>query len=339
MMTDHDLLEFVERALMSFAGGRPVGDGPELLLRGPSRPNQRLATLDSHGRISPNGTCRLLRADDRWLAIQLARPTDVAAVPGVVEGVTGEPWSSLEHFASGRSAADVVARCRLLDIPAAVVGEIAGSSEGIVTHRVAPIQRANSARSGVVIDLSSLWAGPLCARLVAAAAGLPVVDVESDGRLDPLRLADDDFARRLHRSRSLRTFDHRNLTGADLIEAHLADAAVVVTSGRRRALGSLRLDPFQWAAATGGLWVHVSGYGLSGPLADAVAFGDDAAAAGGLVGDPDDPHFIFDAVADPLTGLFAAKAACDLLGSAGGAVLDVSLAGVAAAVATGRVPE
>ncbi len=65
-----------------------------------------------------------------------------------------------------------------------------------------------------------------------------------------------------------------------------------------------------------------------------VGFGDDAAAAGGLVGVAEGgPVFIADAIADPITGLVAASTIVDLIGAGGRWVVDVALARVAAAVA------
>jgi crotonobetainyl-CoA:carnitine CoA-transferase CaiB-like acyl-CoA transferase len=65
-----------------------------------------------------------------------------------------------------------------------------------------------------------------------------------------------------------------------------------------------------------------------------VALGDDAAAAGGLVGWADGgPVFLADAVADPLTGLVCAHAILDAVTSGGRWLLDVALARVASAVA------
>ena len=58
------------------------------------------------------------------------------------------------------------------------------------------------------------------------------------------------------------------------------------------------------AAAGSAVWVSITGYGRDGPAAQRVAFGDDAAVAGGLIGgDRTDPVFCADAVADPLAGL------------------------------------
>jgi crotonobetainyl-CoA:carnitine CoA-transferase CaiB-like acyl-CoA transferase len=75
--------------------------------------------------------------------------------------------------------------------------------------------------------------------------------------------------------------------------------------------------------------VSITGYGREGNAADLVAFGDDAAVAGGLVAadGAGGPVFCADAVADPLTGLYAAAAA---LAVEGGALVSVPMAGVAA---------
>jgi hypothetical protein len=64
-----------------------------------------------------------------------------------------------------------------------------------------------------------------------------------------------------------------------------------------------------------------------------VAFGDDAAVAGGLVvADPAGPCFCADAAADPAAGLVAAAACLDALAAGGCWLVDVSMAGVAASL-------
>jgi hypothetical protein len=82
------------------------------------------------------------------------------------------------------------------------------------------------------------------------------------------------------------------------------------------------------------VWLRITGHGTDGEQANWVAFGDDAAVAGGLVGTGGaGPVFCADAVADPLTGLQSALAVTDSLASGGGAVVDVAMAGVAASYA------
>jgi crotonobetainyl-CoA:carnitine CoA-transferase CaiB-like acyl-CoA transferase len=65
-----------------------------------------------------------------------------------------------------------------------------------------------------------------------------------------------------------------------------------------------------------------------------VAFGDDAAVSGGLVvGADSEPVFCGDAIADPLSGLEAARAVGQSLRRGGGELIEVSMAQVAASYA------
>jgi hypothetical protein len=81
-------------------------------------------------------------------------------------------------------------------------------------------------------------------------------------------------------------------------------------------------------------WVSISGHGRGPDARHRVAFGDDAAVAGGLVAwDTGGPCFCADAVADPATGLTAAAAAAAALAGGGRWTIDVALAGVAAHLA------
>jgi crotonobetainyl-CoA:carnitine CoA-transferase CaiB-like acyl-CoA transferase len=67
-----------------------------------------------------------------------------------------------------------------------------------------------------------------------------------------------------------------------------------------------------------------------------VAFGDDAAVSGGLVGGTDsEPVFCGDAIADPLTGLHAALSVVESLRRGGGELVELSMAAVAATYAAG----
>jgi crotonobetainyl-CoA:carnitine CoA-transferase CaiB-like acyl-CoA transferase len=124
------------------------------------------------------------------------------------------------------------------------------------------------------------------------------------------------------------------------LAALLRAADVVVEASRPRALAQLGLSPTDLGADGPAVWVSITAHGRRGELADRVGFGDDAAAAGGLVAwTADGPVFAGDAIADPLTGVAAAAAVSDALGDAterpGGRrwLVDVALAEVAAWVA------
>jgi crotonobetainyl-CoA:carnitine CoA-transferase CaiB-like acyl-CoA transferase len=93
-------------------------------------------------------------------------------------------------------------------------------------------------------------------------------------------------------------------------------------------------------ARPGRVWLSLTGYGREKPGADWIAFGDDAAVAGGLTGrdDAGDPVFCADAVADPVTGLIGAAAVLRSLAGGGGHLIDLALAGAAAAVVRNADP-
>ena len=316
----------------------------ERILLGPDRHGPLSTELDTPGDepISVNGRCRLLHATDGWVAVQLAREQDEQSVAAIVETSVQSPWVALRNLAARTPSAEFVERVRLLDVPTAQLGEIDTTHPVVVVHR-RKSDMAPRSPTGPVADLSSMWAGPLCAKIFGGATGRRVIDVESALRPDPLREAGDSFARHLHGGRILRVFDHTTGDGLKTLEQILSEASVVVTSGRDRALRSLAVDPLSWVERHGGIWIHISGYGLTGPLANAPAFGDDAAAAGGLVGGtPSAPSFLHDAVADPLTGLLASLVALTTLddeGTASGCFIDVSMSAAAALIAGNGKPD
>jgi len=183
-----------------------------------------------------------------------------------------------------------------------------------------------------VVDLSALWAGPLCASLLRQ-AGAEVVTVESTTRPDGARKGDPELHRLLHDGNTVVQLDLQTKDGRDELQHLVTGADVVVSSARVRALQHLDLDPFTTVERQPALtWVGISAYGLSGPESSRVGYGDDTAVAGGLVGRGSTPTFLADAVADPCTGLYAAIAALAVSANGGG-VVDVALRNVAAHLA------
>jgi len=240
-------------------------------------------------------------------------------------------WDAVTAHAATITAAEGVALAQLLGVPAAVTvapEEFEGPSVVVDAHDV-PV---GSPRDPIptVVDLSALWAGPLCARLVGAALGARVLKVEHIGRPDGARAGPPAFWRSLNSAKEERHLDLGTTTGRAELTAVLAQAKVIVSAARPRALAHLGLDPAAYSAR-GAVWVSITGYGLTGDRADWVAFGDDAAVAGGLAvvgGTYEAPEFVGDAVADPLAGLAAAVVAVRLARARRAGVVDVSMAGV-----------
>lgn len=303
--------------------GVPVDLRSALFLRA------RLAGLERPGRTSANGSCRLLRAADGWTAVNLARPDDLAAVPALLAllGSPGEP-GGLRTAVRRVAAAEAAEAAQLLGIAAAVLGSVAPDARPAVRAERWGERRVRAMAGLRIVDLSALWAGPLCARLLGS-AGARVVKVESATRPDGARFGSPAFYRWLHDGHDNVVVDFA--PGA--LDELVAEADVVIEASRPRALRRLGLRAEEFLAARPGrVWVGITGYGREN---DRIAFGDDAAVAGGLTGlDPNgDPVFLGDALADPVTGVFAAHAAARSLAGGGGELLCVSMAACAATLA------
>ena len=288
-----------------------------------------LLGLALNGRISAGGATRLLPGRDGWRAVTLSRPDDVDAVPALVESeATADPWTAVQQWAAGRAATAVTERARLLGLPAAVLGETPAAPP-----RVHPLGRAAVPRALsdlLVVDLSSMWAGPLCGQLLAQ-AGATVVKVESPARPDGTRAGPSAFFDWMNVGKLSYATDFDN---PGPLRTLLAAADVVIESSRPAGLTRRGLGPHDIAARDGRVWLRITGHGADGERADWVAFGDDAAVSGGLVGTADDgPVFCGDAIADPLTGLHAALSVAESLARGGGELIDISMAAVAASYA------
>ncbi len=295
-----------------------------------------LLGLSPRGRISAGGATHLVRAADGWWALTLSRDDDIAAVPALVEADDAftDPWPAVHRWAAQRSTTEVCDRAVLLDLPAAILGEAEAAMPRVLGCGTAG--PARPADGLLVADLTSMWAGPLCGQLLSR-AGAVVVKVESPSRPDGTRAGDRAFFDWMNGGKLCYAAD---LDDAEKIRRLLAVADVVLEGSRPGALARRGLGPHDCPPRQGRIWLQITGHGTEGRNANRVAFGDDAAAAGGLVGyDADGPVFVGDAIADPLTGLESARAVSQALARGGGLLVEISMAAVAAGYAEspGRV--
>lgn len=286
-----------------------------------------LLGLAPNGSVSAGGAARLMKASDGWCALSLARPDDVDAVPALVEAdvSTAEPWPAVREYACRRSVHEFAERARLLGLPVGVLGETAPAPPVVRTvGRSAP---PRTVRDLLVVDLSSMWAGPLCGRLLAR-AGATVVKVESRRRPDGTRNGSQQFFDWVNSGKLSYAADFDRPDGLLRL---LSVADVVLESSRPSALHRRGLGPDEVPARDGRIWLQITGHGVHGERAHWAAFGDDAAVSGGLIsGTEEAPAFCGDAIADPLTGLEAARAVIDSRARGGAEVVGVAMAAVAA---------
>jgi hypothetical protein len=319
---------------------RSLSDAPPLAagIDGAALLGERAAHLGlaRRGAVSPGGGSRLLRCADGWLAVSLARDDDRRMIPAWLEGdcdPASDAWAFVADAVSERKRGEVVARARLLGLSAAEVASGDDAPPPWVRITRGGVRGGDRRPVPLVLDLSALWAGPLCGRLLAL-AGARVVKVESAARPDGARRGPAGFYDALNAGKESVALDLGSARGKGVLRRLVARADAVVESSRPRALAQLGIDAEVLVAERPGLvWASVTGYGRREPEGAWVAFGDEACAASGLAaktGDPDAPLFCGDAIADPLTGLHAAVATLAHLRAGEGALLALALRDVAA---------
>jgi hypothetical protein len=304
-------------ALALGALGGPEIDGPALL-------GERAAHtgFTRNGAISPGGSCRIMPTADSWIALNLARPSDIDIANAWLDDArldADDPWGRVASAVATVPTAELLARAAGLGLALGALEEIDASQPFMITGPGASRVRG----APLVVDLSSLWAGPLCTNLLAA-DGARVVNVSSAERPDAMRVGSPSFFDLLHMGQEHVVLAFTEPTGQRALRRLLDVADVVVEASRPRALQQLGFDALEYVDA-GTTWVSITGYGRSEP--ERVGFGDDVGVAAGIVAGRDDaPLFCADAIADPIAGLHAAVAALGVLANGGGRLIDVSMA-------------
>ena len=285
-----------------------------------------LLGYEGRGQRSANGCCRILRCQDAWLAINLPRSSDCEAVGALLCEIAQEDaWTQLEDALPKLDSRTVVAQARLLGMPVARIGEACGTGSLPGPPRNG-IAAGRWERTPQVVDLSSLWAGPLCGAILAQ-SGCEVTKVDIEARKDTTAMRSIEFDRRLNGEKRRLTLDPRATNDLDQLKAMIIGADVVITNARQRGLVSLGV--FDQLVSSNTCWIAITAHDDD----DRTGFGDDCAAAGNLVGVDDTgvPVFVGDALADPLTGIAAAATALSALSQRLRGRFRLSLAGVAAA--------
>jgi hypothetical protein len=291
-----------------------------------------IAGLRRRGRVSPGGACTLLGTADGTLALNLAREDDRELLPAWLEQPVADQ-AELAAAVRGLRTADLVRRARLLGLAAAPLVAPRPCAAWYRSARHAPARRATGS-TPLVIDLSSLWAGPLCAQLLLQ-CGARVVKVESIARPDGARSGPAHFYDLLNAGKESVALHLGEPEGRARLRGLLAHADIVIESSRPRALEQMGICAADFLAARPGMvWLGITGYGRRAPMRDWVAYGDDAGVAAGLSwligGNRGDPVFCGDAIADPLSGLHAALLAQAAWLDGGGQLLDLALRDVVA---------
>lgn len=285
------------------------------------------AAHSGYGRSGPfscGGSFRALAALDGHVGFSLSRPYDIDVLPALTSRNDAAGWGDLESWTRTRTVQEVAERGRLLDMAVAPIPQTSAV-------RRAPVVVADGARRPMpdvpkVVDLTSLWAGPVCAHLLGL-AGADVTKVESVSRPDGTRAGIPSFFDALHRRSQALQLDLSDPEDLARLQDLIAGADLVLEASRPRAMAALGILAEDVVAA-GTSWLSITAHGRD---TNTVGFGDDIAAGAGLfVVDGDDVLPCGDALADPMAGTAAAAAAAEALLLPHAVLMDVSMHDVVA---------
>ena len=304
----------------------PSDFNPETLLS----ERAAIAGLTRQGHRSCGGSCELMSTRDGVIALNLARDEDWEQLPALLADTAPRAgdWAGLRHSLRRQRTERLLERGQLLGL--AIADAVHSPAPRPWFQRQVPGDTPAPGHQPLVVDLSALWAGPLCGSLLAAAGGR-VIKVESRQRPDGARQGPRAFFDLLNQGKESLALDLTSAQGQRQLAALIEQADIVIESSRPRALRQLGIDAEAIVRRQPGkLWISLTGYGRSHELR--IAYGDDAGVAAGLshLLFEDSGHYRFcgDAIADPLTGLHAAVAACAHWHGGRGGLLDISLVDV-----------
>ena len=316
----------------------------------------RINAFPPPSQTSSGGGCHLYRTRDGAIGLNLARPDDRDLLPAFF-GVELDQDSSSPVVASQRprpqgrgwergagaefriaaliqdsAEIELVVRGREMGLAIAGLREDRSQASPAIDHTLANTVSRPANRSPRIIDLSALWAGPLATRLLHL-AGAQVTKVESQARPDAMREGDPEFFVALNAGKQETTLDLKSPQGVEALISLLAGADIVIESSRPRALLQLGIDADALVQSRPGqIWLSITGHGVRGDAANWIGFGDDCGVAGGLSAAHFDQTgelaFVGDAIADPLTGITAARVAAEAWARGEGGRWILSMSGI-----------
>lgn len=284
-----------------------------------------------------DSSCRLLPCRDALLAFNLPRSSDWEMLPALFGPwldtplIESQDWKALSQCCKTLKADDLLRQ-------ALILGLAVSTADRIPQPPISPARKQNFKRVPVpalrkeaplVVDLSSLWAGPLCCHLLQQ-AGCRVIKVEGSNRYDGARNGNLDFYHLLNQGKESVVFDFKSNTDIQRLIKLISMADIVIEASRPRAMRNLGIYAEQLAQSQPGLvWLSITGYGRDGDHADRIGFGDDSAAAAGLSSimhvATGEYRIVGDAIADPLTGIYAALFAWQSYLAGGSEFISLSL--------------
>tara|TARA_X000000368_G_scaffold260645_2_gene206163 strand:+ start:4904 stop:6115 length:1212 start_codon:yes stop_codon:yes gene_type:complete len=286
------------------------------------------------GETSAGGSCRLIRTSDTTLAVNLPREEDVSSVSAWLQTeVEHDIWNVIQSHAMNNSSRTLLQRAKLLGLAVSEVGE----AKDMTINVTQKFSKGAYSRPPKVVDLSSMWAGPLCSWFLMR-SGAEIKKIESTKRPDRGRIKQTPFFQRLNKGKEIIAIDFGSKRDRGQLQNSIREADIIIESSRPRAMENLGISAEE-EVDRGAIWCSITGYGRK-QNPNRVGFGDDAAAAGSLLAKVNKSlWFVGDASADPLTGATAAALTHGLWFAGSSGLIDISLAATSNLHTHGIIPK
>ena len=321
LMLPSPLVSHVDGALLAL---KALSRNAELPGNGSMLLGERARLRDTvrRGRQCAGGYGRLMDTRDGRIALNLVRADDWDLIPAWLEDYADD-WDGITRIVAQRQTKELVERAAEIGL---AVAEDTLPNRLETWFTIQRFEKAPPAETPLIVDLSSLWAGPLASSLLGMTEA-QIIKVESPNRPDGMRLGHDGFYKLLNAGKNCVALNFRDMDDLDKLKALLAKVDIVIEASRPRALQQLGIIAEDFVAQKPGqIWARITAYGQT---ENRIGFGDDIGISAGLATlmkqAHDEPCFVGDAIADPVTGLHLAFALRVLLAQGGGAVLDLSM--------------
>ena len=338
----HDLTSVANGVLLALQACQPMALLPKngISLLGE---RARLMGLKARTNISANGSCYLFAAKDGEFALSLARHEDFELLPALTFGafadditddeIDAQTISKLANIFKNIALDEIMKQGIDCGLPIARLKshEHVKKNWCSLQHTPPDHTRVTPQQPPLVLDFSSLWAGPLASSLLAK-LGARVIKIESRHRPDGARQGHKEFYDLLNSCKQSLAIDFTDKEDMRLLTNLIGQADIIIEASRPRALKQLGIDADKILShQPNKTWLSLTAYGRHDAQALRVGFGDDIGIEGGLAyamqHHTQSSSFVGDALPDPLTGLHAALAAYVVFQNGGG-LIDMPMVGV-----------
>lgn len=281
----------------------------------------RIRGLRSGNRKTAGGKGRLINTNDGCIALNLVRDSDWDLIPAWLEDDVSN-WSELQNITKKLSTNYLLSRA--IDMGLAV-GEVSIPDRPKSWFSFKEYSKA-ILKKPLILDLSSLWAGPLGSSLLGM-TGARIIKIESPDRPDGMRFGNGQFYNLLNENKDCVSIDFHNEDGLEKLKQLMHQADVIIEASRPRAFMQLGISAKEFVKKKPGkIWLRLTAYSRD---QNRIGYGDDIGVSAGLSGIMNNvyghPSFVGDAIADPINGLHLALILQASLHKRIGGIIDLNM--------------